>query len=418
MKLGFSRKDITPDFPVPMAGYFVPDRISQGVHDKLYVRALYFEGSEKGPLLILQMDLIGLDKICLEKINQIEKNSLICATHTHSGFGGFFDTSHGINRELLPLLGENNPALVEFVVTKCAEAITEAKQNSEETTIRINHGSIDGFGTNRRRVDIPYDNSVFTMEFCRDDQKKILLYNLSCHPTVLNSENKLLSADFPGAVAGKLEAVPGGYDMVVFINGSAGDVSTRFTRQASSFEECRRYANLAAETIGEMQNGAFLPLEKAELHYHALSLKRAVVPDPDNARDHLQKAKQDLEKLKNQNAGTSAVRKAFSIVEGAHINLIKAESAGSYETSSEKTIETGILKINDVTIVCSPFELFSSLALILKKKKQVECFGYVNCVNGYLADIDAWDNLDYEALSGDFLRGEGERYIEMVSALV
>ena len=85
---------------------------------------------------------------------------------------------------------------------------------------------------------------------------------------------------------------------------------------------------------------------------------------------------------------------------------------------SAKMVETGILKINDVTIVCSPFELFSSLALILKEKKHVECFGYTNCLEGYLADCDAWDNLDYEALSSEFQRGEGERYIDLVSALV
>ena len=54
----------------------------------------------------------------------------------------------------------------------------------------------------------------------------------------------------------------------------------------------------------------------------------------------------------------------------------------------------------------------------IKKQKQVECFGYINKLEGYLADCDAWDNLDYEALSGDFARGEGERYVKLVSGLI
>jgi hypothetical protein len=432
MKLGFARINITPGFPVPLAGY-ITNRISQGVHDKLYARALFFEGGECDPLVLLQLDLLELDRVCLDKIYQILKNDskensvdalllvdknniLICATHTHSGFGGIFDTAHGINRELIPLFGEHNSALVDFLVTRCVEAITIAACNCVETTIKINRGTIKGLGTNRHNPDIPCDNSLFVMEFVRLDGKKILLYNLSCHPTVLNGENLFLSADFPGAVAGKLEAIPDAYDMVVFVNGSAGDMSTRFTRKESSFEECNRYANIIVDALSGLKNGVFLSLKKADLRYHTFSLQKAAIPDPQKARENLQNALQGLEELKGQNADAATLRKAASLIEGAQINLLKASYVD--EVPGNITVETGILRINDTTIVCSPFELFSSLALILKEKKQVECFGYVNCLEGYLADCDAWNNLDYEALSGNFKYGEGERYIELVSALI
>ncbi|MCL1812912.1 MAG: neutral/alkaline non-lysosomal ceramidase N-terminal domain-containing protein [Treponema sp.] len=430
IKLGFARKDITPGFPVPMAGYFVPNRISQGVHDNLYVRALYLEDSKHGPVVILQLDLLGLDRLCLDKIysaleepmsgykGPVKNRILICATHTHSGFGGFFNIESGLSQELVYLFGDSNPDLVNLVAEKSVEAVVEASKNCVETNVRINRGTAEGIGMNRRRADIPCDTSLFTMEFNRLDQKKILLYNLCCHPTVLSSENLLLSADFPGAVAEKLEGVPGGYDMVVFINGSAGDMSTRFTRQESSFSECNRYANTILEALEGIKKGLFLPLEKAELNYHSFSLKKAIPSDTQSAGINLQNALKNLEELKSQNAGTAILRKAASLVEGAQIALLKSGNKEEIEKSENKTVETGILRINDSVIVCSPFELFSSLALILKEKKPVECFGYINCLEGYLADIDAWDNFDYEALSGDFMRGEGERYIELVSALV
>ena len=430
MKLGFSRINITPDFPVPMAGYFAENRISKGVHDKLYIRALFFDGAKNGSLVILQYDLLCLDNVCIDKIYGrlknntkdlpvLEKNQILfCAVHTHSGFGGIFDTEHGVNCELIPLFGENNPLLVELVVNKSIEAIAEAARNCVETTIRINKGIIEGLGTNRRRQDIPCDNSLLIMEFFRLDRKKILLYNLCCHPTVMNSKNLLLSADFPGAVAGKLEDIPGGYDMVVFINGSAGDMSTRFTRSESSFDECNRYANNIVTAIESIKKDVFFPLEKAELRYYALSLKKARPPDPKKARENLQNAMQNVKKLKSKNAGIAAIRKAASLVEGAQISLLKSDAVEKEETTIDKTVETGILRINNTVIICSPFELFSSLALILKEKKAVECFGYVNNLAGYLADCDAWDNLDYEALSSDFERGEGEHYIESVSNLI
>jgi neutral ceramidase len=408
-----------------MAGYGVPNRFSQGIHDRLYVRALFFEDPKNGPLAILQLDLLCLDRICLEKICQ-ELNSdfpnlnkshlLICTTHTHSGFGGIFDTENGINRELISLFGKNDPELVNFLARKCIEAILEASGNCVETTVMMNRGTIDGLGTNRRKKDIPCDNSLFVMEFFRQDQKKILLYNLCCHPTVLSGENLLLSADFPGAVAGKLEEAPGAYDMVVFINGSAGDMSTRFTRKESSFDECDRYSDIIVNALSDLKKGDFFPLEKVELQYHSISLKRAEIPDARKAKENLQTALQNLEDLKNKNADTAALRKAASLVEGAQMSLIRSGSAAINE--SVRTVETGILRINDTIIICSPFELFSSLALILKGQKPVDCFGYANSLEGYLADCDAWDNLDYEALFSDFKRGEGERYIELVSALV
>ncbi|MDR0497338.1 MAG: neutral/alkaline non-lysosomal ceramidase N-terminal domain-containing protein [Treponema sp.] len=424
MKLGFARKDITPDFPVPLAGY-MKDRISQGVHDKLYARALFFDDAERGPVVLLQLDLLCLDRLCLEKIYKglqggvpDKSRILVCSTHTHSGFGGIFDMEQGINQELLPLLGQSNPALIDLVSERSIEVISEAAKNCVETTVRINRGSIDGLGTNRRRKEIPCDNSLFMMEFQRADGKRILLYNLCCHPTVLNGDNRLLSADFPGAVAEKLEGTPETYDLVIFINGSAGDMSTRFTRRESSFAECSRYAGIIIKAIENTRKGEFIPLEKAELRYHSLSLRRTEKPDLHQARENLHMAMENMKELKNKNADPAAIRKAVSLIEGAQMNLLKAGQEKSDKTTENIIVETGILIINETFIVCSPLELFSSLAMLLKKEKTLECFGYINCLSGYLADCDAWDNLDYEALSGDFARGEGERYIELVRALV
>lgn len=416
--MGFAQKNITPDFPVPLAGFYQEIRISQGVHDKLYVRALYFERSEKGPVVILQLDLLNLDRICLNRIYQktkIDKNRLlIFATHNHSGFGGIFDTEHGINHDLIPFLGEKNPSLIDLVIAKSIEAIEEASRNCVETTIRINRGNVKGLANNRRKPSIPCDNSLFTIEFHRVDKKKILLYNLCCHPTVLNGENLLLSADFPGIVAEKLEGISGGYDMVVFINGSAGDMSTRYTRRENSFTECERFAKIVIDALKGAGNGDLLPLEKIELRYHSFPLIMAKNPGAKEAREYLQKAIQNLTVLKNKNASSADIRRAATLVEGAQISLLKSSS----QTPDSKPVETGILHINNVVIVCSPFELFSSLALNLKKQKKIEWFCYANEMAGYLADCDSWDSLDYEALSGDFARGEGERYMELISGLI
>jgi hypothetical protein len=443
MKMGFAKRDITPAYSVPMAGYLA-DRMSDGVHDRLYARALAFsgippaDGSKSNTTILLQLDLLNLDHLCMEKIRDgispmgLKKEQLlVCAIHTHSGFGGIFDIEQGINRELLPLLGTPDPLLVDLVVNKSLEAIEEAIKGEMETTVRINKGILEGLGTNRHGNKLPCDDSFFIIELYRLDGKKVLLYNLCCHPTVLNGKNLQLSADFAGAAAAKLEGTDSGYNLVLFVNGSAGDMSTRFTRNGSSFEECERYADMIIAVIKAIKKGVYLPLEKVQVKYHELSLQRAEISDVESAKANLAAAQQKLEELTllkdssvgNPGAGSGEIRRAESFVEGAKINLFKAKYAGRENGDGKRTgdtiqIETGILQINNQCIVCSPFELFSTLALPLKKEKNVEMFGYVNELHGYLADREAYDSMDYEALSSEFKRGEGERYIELVSALV
>jgi hypothetical protein len=160
--------------------------------------------------------------------------------------------------------------------------------------------------------------------------------------------------------------------------------------------------------IRAVKKGVYLPLEKVQLKYHALSLQRAEISDTESAEANLAACKQRLEDLTllkgssvgNPDAGSGEIRRAESFVEGAKINLLKAKYAGRKNADSKNTsvtmqIETGILQINKQRIVCSPFELFSTLGLLLKKEKNVEMFGYVNELHGYLADREAYDSMDY-----------------------
>jgi hypothetical protein len=332
---------------------------------------------------------------------------LVTAVHTHSSFGGIFDTAVGIKRELRSMFGETDEALLAMLAERCARAVKEAMADMAETDIRFSKGSIDRLGTNRHSPELPHDRDLFIIELFRADGKKILLYNLSCHPTVLNGGNLLISADFPGTVASRLR---GDYDMVVFVNGSAGDVSTRFTRRESSFAECDRLGTLAAGRIMELTAaaGAAEPLERVELTYHEFCLKEAAVDEADAAETKLAAARRRLDVVKSSAAGAGEIRYAESFVEAAFLNLKKAKAAGG-RPAGDIALRTGILFINDKTILCVPLELFSSLRL--KSRIPVELFGYANAVKGYLADMAAYESLDYEALSSPFAAGEGERYI-------
>jgi hypothetical protein len=383
----------------------------------VYVRALVFPG----PVVILSLDLLNVDELSMNRILRalaplgVEGDRLlVTAVHTHASFGGIFDTAGGIKGELRIMFGETDEALLAMLAERCAAAVREAMADMTETEIRFVKGTIDGLGTNRHSPELPHDRDLFMIEFFRADGKKILLYNLSCHPTVLNGENLLISADFPGSAASRL---CGAYDLAVFVNGSAGDVSTRFTRRESSFAECERLGALVARRILELAAGAgpAEPLERVELAYRGFCLREAVVDEAAAAEAKLAGARRRLEGVKASGAGAGEIRRAESLVEAAFINLLKAKTGPQ---AGELALRTGLLSINRKKILCVPLELFSVLALKLKSRVPAEIFGYANALAGYLADTAAYEALDYEALSSPFASGEGERYIEFLGSLL
>ncbi|MDR2159501.1 MAG: neutral/alkaline non-lysosomal ceramidase N-terminal domain-containing protein [Treponema sp.] len=429
MKTGFAQVPITPGRPCVLAGYY-KSRPAAGVHDEVYVRALVFPG----PVVILSLDILNADRLSMDRILRAlaplgigEDQLLVTAVHTHSSFGGIFDTSSGLRRELRIMFGETDEALLAMLAERCAAAVKEAMADMAETRIRFIKGSIEGLGTNRHSPELPHDRDLFLIEFFRAGGRKILLYNLSCHPTVLNGENLLISADLSGAVASRLGGV---YDMVVFVNGSAGDVSTRFIRRESSFAECDRLGALAAGRITELTEAAGAAeagaetLDRVELTYHRFCLSGAAVEGIAAAEAKLAAAQKRLDAVKASSAGAGEIRRIESLAEAALISVMKAKAAAG-RPAGDVDFRTGILSINRRKILCVPLELFSVLALKLKsrfpaegERMPVEIFGYVNAVEGYLADAAAHGALDYEALFSPFAAGEGERYIELLCSLL
>jgi hypothetical protein len=76
-----------------------------------------------------------------------------------------------------------------------------------------------------------------------------VVYNLDGHSTVLHEENRLYSADFPGFAASIMPLFEPFVTMSVFLNGAAGDMSTRFYRQSSDFAEVERIGTIVAESV-------------------------------------------------------------------------------------------------------------------------------------------------------------------------
>lgn len=244
LRAGVATRDITPDGDTIMSGYAMRKGPSEGVHDPLSVRALVVEGTA-----LVTVDVVALhEDLCARVRTAAEPwvdHVVVHATHTHSGPG----SSPG------RLGGVFDPEWLQSVEHACTQAIEEAARAREAVRITAGYGEDPQIARNRRRPDAPVDPALPVVRLDRTDGSPLaLVVSYACHPVVLDAENRLLSADYPGVVRERLEADTGA--TVLFATSCAGDVNTGHSVDADSavpetgprtFAQCARVGRRVAE---------------------------------------------------------------------------------------------------------------------------------------------------------------------------
>ena len=110
--------------------------------------------------------------------------------------------------------------------------------------------------------------------------------------------------------------------------------------------------------------------------------------------------------------GVSAqeLRVIQSFYEGAQNNLLASKSLADL---TEIHVPVSALKLNDLTLIFTPCELFSKLSSPLKKHG-LEFIGYTNGYHLYMADEEAYDRQFYEAASSPYAKGSGEHLMNQI----
>lgn len=105
-----------------------------------------------------------------------------------------------------------------------------------------------GLGSNRQDPNKPFDHevNVLRVDSKRGDQPIAVIVNYPCHPTVLSAENYLISGDFPSYMAKGISRFFPGCE-AMFMQGAAGDISTRHNRRESTFKELSEWAKCLQE---------------------------------------------------------------------------------------------------------------------------------------------------------------------------
>jgi hypothetical protein len=209
---------------------------------------------------------------------------------------------------------------------------------------------------------------------------------------VLGADNRLVSADYVGVATRYVERAFGDDTVAMFTNGGAGNVNPIET---GSFEVATRLGGRLGEVVVSLirQEGKELHAG-LEVSNATVDLPFAHVPSVDSTRSLV---KRYSEKAERADTG-SASRK---IAEACLSWSKKGERmAREGRIPTKITIEVQRLRLDDMSLIAVPAEVFAETAMALKREGQQRAIlvGYANGTVGYLPPREEISKGGYEVL--------------------
>lgn len=259
---GAAAVDISPDGPVYMGGFKI-NRVSEGVHDPLYARAIVLKRGELEVALVA-LDLVGVMRTEVEAIKaRIEgispRQVLIASTHDHHS-----PDTMGI-WGVPPFKSGMDPKFMRKVSDGVVEAVRLARERLQPAEIASGSVSIDPIGLHRNvnrqglvdpEVVVLHVRALGAAD-ARDEKRAATvgatiatLVELGCHPEAVKYSNRLVSADFPHWTVTKLETELGGVG--VYVSGALGALVSP-DRTNNTYTDPFRYD--LAQKLGERLAG-------------------------------------------------------------------------------------------------------------------------------------------------------------------
>lgn len=284
---GFAEREYTPE-----TGFMPGQMYANPAHGKftpLMAKASAFTNG-KDSLIMVSLDLCVLnnafcDKV-REKISEITgvpfSNILVAATHTHTGCmlstGDWYipGDMEMENKVVAKTVEAATAAFEAREPSKLGIGVTYETRYSFVRDVYVRDGDVrtnpwSKLGYELVRVSGAVDHSVNLMRVENTEGKvKALIVNYANHPDnhhAKNVDNNKFSADFPGYLRERLKAEYGEDAVVLFFNGTAGDVNVvdfmhKTTEDVRHSENCAKViGDGLADTVLALQPGVFVDID-------------------------------------------------------------------------------------------------------------------------------------------------------------
>ncbi|MGW7683386.1 hypothetical protein ACWGID_21805 [Kribbella sp. NPDC054772] len=381
--------DVTPPPGHRLDGYAARTGVATGTADPLHATLIWLSGKDDPGVLWLTLDAIAagaalsaeLAAAAAEAAGIPSSHVVVSASHTHSGPSGWTGEIHPV------IPADRERSLVDALVG----AVRSVHLERQPVTATWHSIEVVGVGTNRHRKNGPHDNTagILALRSLSGSLEAVLL-DFACHPTTYGPENMRYSADWPGAARAALAPA-----VVGFLQGAAGDVSPRFTRQGRGAAEVTRLGSLLAARVREAlaEPGLELPQSAPAIRRTTLTLPVRDIPPIDESERLVSAGESRV----NAGVDDPSDRISQTRLEGARGQALMAAAC----LPPTLDLSVSAVTMGDVCWINLPVELFAIHGACLQSDSThpiTRVIGYTDGYYGYVVDPAAAEAGTYEAL--------------------
>jgi hypothetical protein len=416
LSVGVARTRLSPPWGVELAGWgYYLQRTWQRVRDDTAATALVLDDGEESAALVA-VDLMYADGAFVREVRR--RAAAATGLRPESICVG---SSHSHNTPTVALIrgaGEVDDGYRSWAARQTATTVIVAWRQRQRATLHVGKTEVTGLAFNRTREGGPVDTRLSVWR--ADDMEGrpfAVVVNYQAHPVVMMSLGAAdLSRDFPGQVTDYIEAqLPNA--TVLYFQGSCGDVN--FEHRWNDPNECHRPGRIVADrTLTALESAR--RVKNSQVVTESLPVR---LPTRRWTRDEIQ-ADRD-EALYRQRTGDTTGwldGMARAIVnypaklperyDGDVGKTVQAIARFGVEWTDAiledldtrlETLPTEIqaLRVGDAWLVANPSELFTTLALDLRRRwphEDLMIVGYANDSIGYVPDAYDIQRRSYAAI--------------------
>ena len=408
LRAGAAKVDVTP------SGGELPKN-SLGVLDPLYARAIVVESGTATAALVT-VDAGGIPEALWDTVSRRldaelgipPANLLLTATHTHSA---------GAQR------GPDYAAKIVQSVRLAKQRLAPARMGygTGVSYINVNRNIVDR-RTNRwwegPNYDGPSDKTVAVVKFeTLAGEPVAVYYNYAVHGVVAGQLDQV-SGDIPGAASRYIEDSFDDRLVAVWSSGAAGDQNPIYYQQTYDLRELRvqQYAKRGVDISNAMPPGGE-GLDRNDPRVTKLmnQQRQMLASMGQFLGEEVMHVMRGIERPSMD----AAIHGSFTTVRcpgRERTNQGRAGFEGTYKDGPPVEIRLGLLRIGDVAIGAVNAEVFSPIAVRLKRDSPYKATMMATLTNGsarsgYIPDDASFGKLTFEVLSSRLLPGCAESAI-------
>ncbi len=378
MRIATNEVCINSLFSIKQAGHLSQTQKINVVHDNLNARIIYLE--DEMIWIHISCDNLGFNRTFQENLqNILQKNYskklsiTVSATHTH----------HGCDPDNFEYQKELTKRLVQAIDCLSPKPL-------ENPTVSFQHCKFDKIG--KSRISNHTAHVLLQCITLYDNQTPIVNFIVhNVHPTILQANTPYFSSEYPGYVLSQLSNLYPN-EFFTFVQGAAGDISTRFTREDQTYNSVILLGDKLVEQI--------IQLKKQNANQIKLSL---------SYDEKLLKVSHELHSIDCDHISKDlSARELETIAIGQKVRDALKQNPGKLA----KDCLISRMQFGEYNLIFLPNELFSSYNDIIDiSKSALAC--YSNGYGNYVTELN-FQLLTYETFTDTYSKSSKKELISIL----